>query len=525
MANDQGLGFTLSRRAQLSPDNTALIFREERWTYAELNQLTNKVAHGLHALGVNPGDRVGFLGLNHPRFFFTLFAAAKLDAIFVPLNFRLTGPELSFIVRDAGLHTLVYEEAFASIIDSIRGDLNVREYVCAVEQSGARGFDSLLHDQRDSDLDYPVAMSDVALIMYTSGTTGRPKGAMLTHGNIIWNNINTTLADDGTSQDITLVVAPLFHIGGLNVTPLISFIKGATVVMEQMFEPGMVLENIEKYRVTSMFGVPAMYLFMAQHPDFATRDLSSIRVLSCGGAPVPEALIKVYGARGLPFNQGYGLTETSPFASFLPSSMATKKLGSAGIAPFFTDVKIVDDDGRDVPDGERGEIVVRGPNVMKGYWNRPDATAEVLIDGWFHTGDVGIRDADGYFFIVDRKKDMIISGGENVYPAEVEDALYQHPGIKEVAVIGVHDPRWGETVRAIVVRKDGVSLSEQDVIDFTQDKLARYKQPKSVVFIDLLPRNPAGKVLKFDLREQHGKPIADDTTPAAHEGATTTAAG
>ena len=246
--------------------------------------------------------------------------------------------------------------------------------------------------------------------------------------------------------------------------------KGATVVMEQMFEPGMVLENIEKFRVTSMFGVPAMYLFMAQHPDFATRDLSTIRVLSCGGAPVPEALIKIYAARGLPFNQGYGLTETAPFASFLPSSMATEKLGSAGIAPFFTDVKIVDDDGHDVPDGERGEIVVRGPNVMKGYWNRPDATAEVLVDGWFHTGDVGIRDADGYFFIVDRKKDMIISGGENVYPAEVEDALYQHPGIKEVAVIGVQHPRWGETVRAIVVTKDGVSLTEQDVIAFSQDR-------------------------------------------------------
>ncbi len=523
MANDQGLGFTLSRRAQLSPDNTALIFRDERWTYSELNKLTNKVAHGLHALGVNPGDRVGFLGLNHPRFFFTLFAAAKLDAIFVPLNFRLTGPELTFIIRDAGLHTLVYEEAFISIVDSIRGDLSVREYVCAVEQSGARGFDSLLHDQRDADLDYPVAMSDVALIMYTSGTTGRPKGAMLTHGNIIWNNINAGLADDGTSQEISLVVAPLFHIGGLNVTPLMSFMKGATVVMEQMFEPGMVLENIEKYHITSMFGVPAMYLFMAQHPDFATRDLSSIRVLSCGGAPVPEALIKIYGARGLPFNQGYGLTETSPFASFLPSSMATKKLGSAGIAPFFTDVKIVDDNGHHVPDGERGEIVVRGPNVMKGYWNRPDATAEVLIDGWFHTGDVGIRDSDGYFFIVDRKKDMIISGGENVYPAEVEDALYQHPGIKEVAVIGVQDPRWGESVRAVVVPKDGVSLTEQDVIDFSQDKLARYKQPKSVVFVDVLPRNPAGKVLKFDLREKHGQGVATDAAPAAAEGAATAA--
>src|SRR5579864_4693866 len=346
---------------------------------------------------------------------------------------------------------------------------------------------------------------------------------MLTHGNVIWNNINALLADDATSQEVTLVVAPLFHIGGLNVTPLLSLMKGATVVMEQMFEPGMVLENIEKYRVTSMFGVPAMYLFMAQHTDFATRDLSSIRVLSCGGAPVPEALIKTYAARGLPFNQGYGLTETAPFACFLPSSMATEKLGSAGIAPFFTDVKIVDDDGHDLPDGERGEIVVRGPNVMKGYWNRPDATAEVLIDGWFHTGDVGIRDPDGYFFIVDRKKDMIISGGENVYPAEVEDALYQHEDIREVAVIGVQHPRWGETVRAVVVPKDGTALTEEEVIAFSHDKLARYKQPKSVVFIDVLPRNPAGKVLKFDLREKHGQPIVEAVTPASKEQATTTA--
>ncbi len=523
MANDQGIGYTLTRRAALSPKNTALVFREEHWTYAELNRLTNKLAHGLHALGVNPGDRVGFLGLNHPRFFFTLFAAAKLDAIFVPLNFRLTGPELTFIIRDAGLHTLVYEEAFASIVDGIRGDLNVHEYVCAVEQSGSRGFDHLLHDQRDEDLDYPVAMSDVALIMYTSGTTGRPKGAMLTHGNIIWNNINSSLADDATSQEITLVVAPLFHIGGLNVTPLAAFMKGATVVLEQMFEPGIVLETIEKHRVTSMFGVPAMFLFMAQHPEFATRDLSSIRTLAVGGAPVPEALIKLYGARGIPFNQGYGLTETAPFASFLPASMATEKLGSAGIAPFFTDVKVVDGDDHDVPDGVRGEIVVRGPNVMKGYWNRPDATADVLVNGWFHTGDIGIRDADGYFFIVDRKKDMIISGGENVYPAEVEDVLYQLPGIREVAVIGVQHPRWGETVRAIVVLKDGVSVTEQDILDFTQDKLARYKQPKSIVFVDMLPRNPAGKVLKFDLREQYGQPVADAEERAPHEGATTTA--
>jgi fatty-acyl-CoA synthase len=509
MASDHGLGFQLTRRAALSGERTALIFREERWTYAELNRITNRVAYGLHALGVNPGDRVGFLGLNHPRFFFTLYATAKLGGIFVPLNFRLTGAELKFIIADAGLHTLVYEENFASIIDEIRNDLPVRELVCGSAAEGARSFDDLQYDQRDAELDYPVDGNDVAWIMYTSGTTGRPKGAMITHDNVLWNNINASLAYDGLTDDRTLAVAPLFHIGGLNVTPMGSLWKGATVIVEQMFEPGLVLELIERHRITTMFGVPAMFLFMAQHPDFASRDLSSVRIFVVGGAPVPEALINIYAQRGIPFLQGYGLTETAPFACFLPADMATKKQGSAGIAPFFSEVKCVDDNGHTVPDGERGEIVVRGPNVMKGYWNRPDATAEVIVDGWFHTGDIGKRDADGYFYILDRKKDMIISGGENVYPAEVEDALYQHPAVKEVAVIGVSHPRWGETVRAVVVCKEGTDASEQELIDFTQGRLARYKQPKSVVFTDTLPRNPTGKVIKFELREKFGQPMTE----------------
>jgi len=252
-----------------------------------------------------------------------------------------------------------------------------------------------------------------------------------------------------------------------------------------------------------------MFMFMAQHPDFPTRDLSSIRVLACGGAPVPEALIKIYGERGIPFLQGYGLTETAPFASFLPSDKAEAKVGSAGIAPFFSEVRVVDENDHEVPDGQRGEIVVRGPNVMKGYWGRPDATAEILVDGWFHTGDIGKRDADGYFYILDRKKDMIISGGENVYPAEVEDVLYQHPHVKEVAVIGVQHSRWGETVRAVVVVKEGASLTEQDVIAFAEGKLARFKQPKSVMFTDTLPRNPTGKVIKFELREKFGQPMTE----------------
>ena len=507
--NDHGLGFMLTRRAASTPDRTALIFRDESWSFGELNRLTNRVAHGLHAGGVNPGDRVGFIGLNHPRFLFTLFGAAKLGAVFVPLNFRLTGPELAFIISDAGLHTLVYEDNFGSIVDEIRDQIDVRQLISSEEREGARSFDELIHDQRDSDLDYPVDLDDVAWIMYTSGTTGRPKGAMITHGNVMWNNFNSSLAVDSLIDDRTLAVAPLFHIGGLNATPIATLTLGGTVIIEQIFEPGMVLELIERHRVTTMFGVPAMFMFMAQHPDFATRDLSSVRIFVVGGAPVPEQLLHTYRERGLVFLQGYGLTETGPQACLLPPHMAEAKLGSAGIQPFFTDTKVVDENGNEVPDGERGEIVVRGPNVMKGYWSRPDATAEAIQDGWFHTGDIGKRDTDGYFWILDRKKDMIISGGENVYPAEVEDVLFQHPAVQDVAVIGVQHPRWGETVRAVIVVKDGATVTEQEVVDFTTGRLARYKQPRSVVFADWLPRNPTGKVVKFELRERFGEPMEE----------------
>jgi fatty-acyl-CoA synthase len=515
MGNDQGVGYWVTRRGHLTPQRTALVFNEDTWTYGDLNRQTSSVAHGLAALGVCHGDRVAYLGLNHPRFLLTLFGAAKLGAIFVPLNFRLTAPELAFIIRDAGVHTLVYEAHFAQIVEAVRDEIRCHELVCGTPRDGSRTFDEFFHDAREDDLDSQVSPDEVAWIMYTSGTTGRPKGAMLTHGNLLWNLINASLAFDVRESDVTLVCAPLFHIGGLNVTPMGAFTKGATVILQQMFEPGTVLDNIQKHRVTTMFGVPAMFNFMAQHPDFASADLSSVRSFICGGAPVPEALIRLYGERGISFIQGYGLTETAPFASIVPADRALDKIGSAGIAPFFTDVRLVDDEDHPVAAGERGEICVRGPNVMKGYWNRPDATAEAIVNGWFHTGDVGIQDDEGYFYIVDRKKDMIISGGENVYPAEVEDVLYKHPKIAEVAVIGVPDAKWGETVRAIVVVKPDETLTEADVIEFVQDKLARYKQPKSVVFIDALPRNPAGKVLKFELREQHGSAVVTEAASAS----------
>jgi fatty-acyl-CoA synthase len=502
MARDMGLGYWLTRRASLTPARRALVFEGQTWTYAQLDRRANALAHALRDLGVRHGDRVAYLDLNHPNFLLTLVAAARLGAIHVPLNFRLTAPELSFIIGDAGVHTLVHDEAFAETVDRIRGEISCRQLVSTAARPGVHSLDSLLLGRPGDPLDTQVSTDDVAVIMYTSGTTGRPKGAMLTHGNLLWNNVNAFLAYDSSVDDVTLVCAPLFHIGGLNVTMLSALMKGATVVLMRAFDPGEVLELIARQRVTTMFGVPAMFLFMSQHPAFATADLSSVRHFICGGAPVPEALIRVYGARGICFAQGYGLTETSPFVTLVPMERALEKVGSAGLPPMFTDVRLVDERGDDVPTGERGEVVVRGPNVMKGYWNRPEATAETIVDGWLHTGDVGVQDAEGYYYIVDRKKDMVISGGENVYPAEVEDCLYQHPGVAEVAVIGVPDSRWGEAVLAVVVRRPGATVEEQDIVDFTQGRLARYKQPRRVVFADALPRNPAGKVLKFELRQR-----------------------
>jgi fatty-acyl-CoA synthase len=520
MARDMGLGYWLTRRAALTPARRALVFEEEAWTYAELNRRVNALAHALRDLGVRHGDRIAYLDLNHPTFLLTLFAAAKLGAIHVPLNFRLTAPELSYIIGDAGVHTLVHDEAFAATVDRIRAEIPCRELISTAARPGVRRLDDLLRGRPTDDLDDRVSTDDVALIMYTSGTTGRPKGAMLTHGNLLWNNINACLAFDSSVDDVTLVCAPLFHIGGLNVTTLTALMKGATVVLMRSFDPGGVLELIARHRVTTMFGVPAMFLFMSQHPGFAAADMSSIRYLLCGGAPVPEALIRLYGARGICFAQGYGLTETAPFVTLVPMERALEKVGSAGLPPMFTDVRVVDEHGDEVPTGERGEVVVRGPNVMKGYWNRPDATAETIVHGWLHTGDIGVRDAEGYHYIVDRKKDMIISGGENIYPAEVEDCLYGHPEVAEVAVIGMCDPRWGEAVLAVVVRRPGAAVEEQDIIDFTQGRLARYKQPRRVIFAEALPRNPAGKVLKFELRQRFAAAPAAEGAEGAQEAAT-----
>jgi len=496
-------GATL-RRAALDPDRVALIFEERESTFGEFGDLVRRQAGLFRSVGVCAGDRVAYLGLNHPALLETMFAAQALGAIFVPLNFRLTAEELTFIVNDAGIHSIVVDDALRPVLDPARDNLCCQRYFSS--EGNARNWRHLDTERAAAvpiNGPVPAGQHDVAVIMYTSGTTGRPKGAMLTHGNILWNNINAMLAFGGSRDDVVLTAAPLFHIGGLNVMTLNSFHVGSTVVLLRNFDPGQVLRDIERYSVSHMFGAPAMFLFMSQDAAFADADLSSIRSLICGAAPVPESLIELYSSRNIDFCQGYGLTETAPFASFLTPEWTGRKPGSAGQPPLHSELRIVDGDNKPVHAGVRGEICLRGPNIMKGYWNRPDATADTIDgEGWLHSGDVGYLDEDGFLFVCDRLKDMVISGGENVYPAEVEGVLYRHDSIAEVAVIGLPDETWGEAVTAVVALHDGHHLTLESLRDYARPMLAGYKLPLRLHVVDALPRNPAGKVLKFVLKEQ-----------------------
>jgi fatty-acyl-CoA synthase len=493
----------------MSPHRVAFVHGDARRTYAELDDRTRRLAGALRDLGVAPGDRVAYLGPNDPTLIETLFAATALGGVFVPLNWRLTAPELTYIAADCGAAVLVHAAALAgtagTMVASESTSLRHLVELGPAFEDLAGGAGSAGSDAPGA-IDEPVGLDDPAVIIYTSGTTGRPKGATLSHGNITWNCVNVLIDTDLASDEVALVCAPLFHVAALDMVSLPMIVKGGTLVLMGGFDPPEVLELIERHRVTVMFGVPAMFNALAQVPGFAGADLSSLRRLLCGGAPVPLATIRTYLDRGIPFLQGYGMTETSPGALFLGAARAADKAGSAGVASFFTDVRVVRPDGSDVAPGEKGEVVVAGPNVMLGYWNRPDATAEAMDGDWFRSGDVAVVDDDGYVTIVDRMKDVIISGGENIYPAEVEDAIYSHPDVAECAVIGVPDERWGEVGRAVVVRRPGAALDERALLAHLDGRLARYKLPRSVVFAEDLPRSGAGKVLKAELRAAFGAP-------------------
>ncbi len=499
------VGQFLARRAELHPDREGLVFGSTRLTYRQFNEEANRVAHAFRALGVRKGDRVGLLLMNSSRFCQLYFGLAKMGAVIVTLNWRLAPPELEWICQNAGVRWLVFDGEFSSAVESIRQRLGVERYVGAGDPAPwTLSLEALLAAAPDGEPPTEGRDDDPLLIMYTSGTTGRPKGAVLTHANLFWASATVCSTLDFRIGDRVLLVMPLYHIGAL-IYLTVDVHRGCTTILMRAFDPPAMLETIRAERVDHFLAVAAMLQALRDVPRFEEA-IASVRWLLCGAAPVPVPLIEAYARHGITVQQSYGLTETTGPAAVLGPERAREKAGSTGKAFFHTELRVVDDAGRDAAPRQVGEVRVRGLHVIREYWQDPTATAQTIRDGWLHTGDLAWQDEEGFLYIVDRKKDMIISGGENIYPAEVESCLYGHPGIAEVAVIGLPDPRWGESPCAIVVPKAGRELSAEEVIAFCQGKIARYKIPRSVIVSTApLPRNPTGKVLKRLLREQYGQ--------------------
>ena len=500
------MAFWLSRQAQLAPSREALSIEGSTFTFQDLDDRASRCAGAMTAMGVGPGDRVGVLLHNGVEYVDVLQASARIGAIVVPLSTRLAPAELEFIANDAGIRVLIYDGDELERVKAFRPGTTI-ESALAVGAGDDPAYESALRSAAPMSSFADVSWDDVLSIFYTSGTTGSPKGAMLTHGNFYWTNLNMVLALDLQRDERSLVALPMFHLGGWNVNTLSVWWKGGRVILERSFDPERVLKRIEEMRVTSVMGVPTMFRMLAEHPSFDDTDLSSLRVCACGGAPLPEALIRRWHERGVRLLQGYGLTEAAPNCLLVPPEDAERKVGAAGLPYFFADVRVFDDRDRDVGPGGTGEIVVRGPSVMKGYWRQPEATAKALRAGWLRTGDIGRVDEEGFIFVVDRLKDMFVSGGENVYPAEVENVLAAHPAVLEAAVIAVPDDRWGETGRALIVLRPDLRATSEELIDFCARRLAGFKVPRSVVFVDeALPRNATGKLLKQELAARFAAP-------------------
>jgi len=500
-----GLGEWLDQRERLTPANVGLVdlATSTRYTYRELRLRAAALAARLHVdYAIQPGDRVTMLAANAPEYLDAFFACARLGAIFVPLNWRLTPPELATILTDCApallLHDTQYHPLAAAAVARLRD--NAPPLLATTDFPGADAALAARAEPFHSD-----DGEEIALILYTSGTTGVPKGAMLSHRMITWNAVNTQISWGLRADDITPTFAPFFHAGGLNVLTTPLYHCGGTVVLPHDTSPAAILSAIQAERCTLVFAVPTVFQALMEHLAFATADLSSLRFCVTGGSSCPLPIIEGYAARGLVFRQGYGLTEVGVNCFSLAPADALRKAGSVGHPVFHSRARILDDDGRDLPDGAVGELALAGPHVCSGYWRRPDATAEAYRDGWWRTGDLARRDDDGYYFIAGRKKDLYISGGENVYPAEVEGWLATHPAIAEVVVIAQPDPKWGEVGLAVVVPRTPGALSEQAVLAHCDGALARYKIPRRVVFAASLPRNAMGKVIKAELRARYAE--------------------
>jgi len=487
----------LERRADRTPEDVAIHFEGSGQSWAALHRQMRRMAGALAELGIGRGDRVAHLGYNNPLFLVLLFACARLGAMLVPLNWRLALPEHRVILADAEPALLLYEDAFAEAA-SLLGvrSMALDAFAAALAAAPEREAEA------SSTLDVPV------LVVYTSGTTGRPKGAVLTQDALLWNAVNSTLMHDLTSEDHVLTTLPMFHVGGLNIQTLPALHAGARVSLHRRFDPAATLAAIAQARPSLTVLVPTQLVALIEHPAWPMTDLSSLRAVTTGSTIVPRSLIEAIHARGVPVIQVYGATETAPIAIHQTRREAFASVGSCGKPALHCEARIVDGEGREVRPGERGEILIRGPNVMTGYWRNPAATAAALVEGWFHTGDIGHVNAQGDYYIDERKNDVIISGGENIYPAEIEAILLDDARIAEAAVVARPDARWGEVPVAVIVRRADAALAAAEVLALFQDRIARFKHPRDVVFAASLPKNALGKVLRHELRRELAAPAA-----------------
>ncbi len=512
---------TLKKANKFFPDKQAIVCGGKRWTYGEFFDRINRLSHFLRSLGVRKDDKVAILHPNCHTFLEAYYGTAQMGAISVPINYRLSPGEISFILRDSESKILIADPMFEKIIDSIREEITgIGSILWTGEGIGARGSRDLNYEnalrQANSDPIHGIDINDddTAQIYYTSGTTGRPKGVMLSHKNVTIHALGTIAEIHLIDRDVWIHVAPLFHLADAWATWAITWVGGTHVLVRE-FDPQTVLETIERERVTLTNLIPTMLNLMVNHPDAGKYDYSSLRVLLSGGAPIaPEVVRKIVGTFKCDYIQTYGMTETSPYLTLSILKDHLKKLSKEDQLLFKSktgrefigvELKVINDRGEEVKKGEKevGEIIVKGDIVTKGYWKLSDETKKSIKDGWLYTGDMAVMDGEGYVTIVDRKKDMILTGGENVYSTEVENVLYMHPAVLECAVVGVPDQKWGEAVKGIVVLKSGQNATEQEIIQFCKDRIAHYKAPKSIDFIDILPKTGSGKIQKKELRDKY----------------------
>jgi fatty-acyl-CoA synthase len=496
----------LAHHASRSPERPITVFEGTTTTYAQMAERATALAGGLSERGIGPGDVVAILSYNCPEVLETIFAANHLGATAMPINWRLAAPEVRYILEHSGARALVGDEGLLALADEATTGLEATVLRACVPAVAPAGWTALAALRATATAPPPVASApdDLHRLMYTSGTTGRPKGVMLTHANLAWKNLAHIVEFGFTSADLGLACGPLYHVGALDLTTTSLIAAGATVILHRTFDAAAVVDELERSRVTTVWLAPAMVNAIMARSDVEQRDLSSVRVIINGGEKMPIPLIERI-QRTFPsawFADAYGLTETVSGDTFLDRDSIVTKLGSVGRPCLYLDLDLWDDEGRSVGPGERGEIVLRGPKVFKGYWRDPEATDRAFAGGWFHTGDIGVRDEDGYLFIVDRLKDMIVSGGENIASSEVERVLHEHDAVLEVAVVARPDERWGEVPVAFVALREGSTVTADELLDRCRDQLARFKVPKDVTFVDALPRNPSGKVLKRELRDR-----------------------